>query len=122
MAIYDLAHVLIYLLVYGGAALTRSGRALGLYALGAVALGAVAGPLILQLRDDLPGRGGWDALGDALLAIMLAASCLVGFLFQALRLRLGGRGPGVVAAIHAAGLLLSPILAIGGIILAARLG
>ena len=119
---YEFLHLVVYLLVFAGAAMMRSWRGLGLFTLGVTALAAVAGPLILDYRADLPGRGGWDALGDAILAVMLAASCLVALLFQALRLRMEGRGSDLAPVIHAIGLFASPVIAVGAIVLPFRHG
>ncbi len=119
---YELAHVAAYLLAYLGAALMPGYRALMVYGAGLAVAGAIAGSALLGWRSAQPGRGGWDALGDWLLALMLAGSVIAALLFQALRIRLQNRGSRLAPLVHAGGLLASPAIAIGGLILLAQLG
>ena len=119
---YELAHVGVYLLAYLGAALMPGYRALMVYAGVLLVGGGVGGSMLIDWRNSLPGRGGWDALGDWLLLIMLAGSIVVALLFQALRIRLQQRGVSWAPLVHAGGLLAAPAIGIGGLILLAQLG
>lgn len=117
---YELAHVVVYGAVYLGAALTRTWKALLLYAAGAAVLGYVAGASLLQHREQMPGRGGWDALGDAILMIFLGLSLIVGLLFHIARLAAAESRPALGPWLLWGGLILSPIIGIGGFILISR--
>ena len=119
---YELAHLAIYLVAALITAVLTSYRALLVFFVVAAVAGAAAGPAALAWRASLPGRGGWDALGDALLAVMLAGSVAVLLLLHALRIRLQRRGWTLATILQLGAVLIAPAIAIGGMILLAELG
>lgn len=119
--LYEGAHLLLYIAAFIGAAFMQSWRALLFYAVVVGGLCALGFSLALEWRETLPGRGGWDALGDAILLSMLIASSIAGLAFQAGRLYATPRWPNVAPWLNVIGFFLAPPLGIGALILFANL-